>query len=178
MFTGIIKGTFPVVAVENKPGLKSFVVDLSYKTPPFPSLACRQAGGDQGGLPSYAESLNSGASIAINGVCLTVVSIDGNQVHFDAMEETLRLTTIGEIQMGDLVNVERSARTGDEIGGHLMSGHVSTMGEIVAIDESENNKSMTFKVDPIWMRFLFSKGFVGLDGASLTIVNAKKEEGE
>jgi len=156
MFTGIIKGMFPVVEVIDKPGLKTFVVALS---------------------SDLVEGLRTGASVAVNGVCLTVVSIEGTHVRFDAMEETLRLTTLGKIQIGENVNIERSARMGDEIGGHVMSGHISTMAEIVAIDSSENNKAMTFSVDPVWMKFLFSKGFVGLDGASLTIVNAQKEAG-
>lgn len=156
MFTGIIKGKFPVVAVHDKPGLKSFDVSLS---------------------PELVEGLVQGASVAIDGVCLTVASITGTHVRFDAMEETLRLTTIGSIVVNDLVNVERSARMGDEIGGHVMSGHVSTMAEIIAIDDSENNKAMTFQVESKWMRYIFSKGFIALDGASLTVVDAKKEEG-
>ena len=108
---------------------------------------------------------------------MTVTSIDGNNVSFDAMEETLKKTTIGELKEGDHVNIERSAHIGDEIGGHNMSGHVSTIATIVDIHESENNKAMTFKVIPFWMKYLFSKGFVSLDGASLTVVDADKEEG-
>src|SRR3989339_140156 len=156
MFTGIIKGKFPVVSITDREGLRSFVVSLS---------------------PELVEGLRTGASVAIDGVCFTVTKIEDTHVSFDAMEETLRKTTIGSLKEGDNVNIERSARMGDEIGGHVMSGHISTMAEIVAIDSSENNKAMTFSVDPVWMKFLFSKGFVGLDGASLTIVNAQKEAG-
>jgi riboflavin synthase len=93
------------------------------------------------------------------------------------MEETLRKTTIGTLKEDDNVNIERSARMGDEIGGHVMSGHVSTMAEIVHVEETENNKAITFKVDPEWMRFIFSKGFISLDGASLTVVDADKTNG-
>jgi len=156
MFTGIIRGLFPVVSIYDQEGLRTFVISLS---------------------PELVEGLKTGASVAIDGVCFTVTSISGNAVSFDAMEETLRKTTIGSLKEGDHVNIERSARMGDEIGGHVMSGHVSTMAEIVAIHESEHNKAITFKVDPSWMRFIFSKGFVSLDGASLTVVDAKKEEG-
>ncbi len=156
MFTGIIKGLFPVVKIIDEPGLRSFIVALSTE---------------------LVAGLKNGASVAIDGVCFTVTTINNHDVSFDAMEETLRKTTIGTLKEGDYVNIERSARVGDEIGGHLMSGHVSTKAEIVAINESENNKAMTFKVDPVWMRFIFSKGFISLDGASLTIVEAKKEEG-
>lgn len=156
MFTGIIKGLFSVVSVVDREGLRSFVVALS---------------------PELVEGLQTGASVAIDGVCMTVTSIDHNNVSFDAMEETLKKTTIGELKEGDYVNVERSARVGDEIGGHIMSGHVSTLATIVDIHESENNKAMTFKVIPFWMKYIFSKGFISLDGASLTVVDADKEEG-
>ena len=75
------------------------------------------------------------------------------------------------------MNIERSAKMGDEIGGHPMSGHVSAMAEIVDVQESEHNKKMTFHIDPVWMKFIFSKGFIGLDGASLTVVDADKDRG-
>ncbi len=156
MFTGIIKGKFPVVSITDQEGLRSFVVVLS---------------------PELVKSLEIGASVAIDGVCFTVTSIDHNCVSFDAMAETLRKTTIGRLKEGDNVNIERSTRMGDEIGGHVMSGHISAMAEIVDVNESENNKAMTFKVSPEWMRFIFSKGFISLDGASLTVVNADKLNG-
>ena len=156
MFTGIIKGKFPVVSITDREGLRSFVVSLS---------------------PELVEGLRTGASVAIDGVCFTVTKIEDTHVSFDAMEETLRKTTIGSLKEGDNVNIERSARMGDEIGGHVMSGHVSTMAEIVVVNESENNKAVTFKVSPEWMRFIFSKGFISLDGASLTVVDADKSKG-
>lgn len=156
MYTGIIQALCPVVDLIDKPGLKSFIVELS---------------------THLVDGLQIGASVSLDGVCFTVTEIDGTRVSFDAMQETLEKSTIGMLKRGDQVNVERSAKMGDEIGGHPMSGHVSTMAQIVAVDESENNKSMTFKVDPSWMRFVFSKGFIGLDGASLTVVDADKETG-
>ncbi len=156
MFTGIIKGKFSVVSLEEKPGLKIFEVELS---------------------PDYVKGIKTGASVAINGVCLTVTSINENRISFDAMQETLDKTTIGLLKQGQEVNVERSAQMGDEIGGHIMSGHVSTMADIVDVEESENNKVVTFQVFPEWMRYIFSKGFIGLDGASMTVVDADKEKG-
>jgi riboflavin synthase len=156
MFTGIIKGLCPVSKIVDREGLRSFVVTLS---------------------PELVEGLKTGASVALDGVCFTAVTINGNDVSFDAMEETLNKTTIGELKEGDHVNIERSARMGDEIGGHVMSGHVSTMAEIVNVHDAENNKAMTFKLDPSWMKYLFSKGFVSVDGASLTVVDADKAAG-
>lgn len=156
MFTGIVRGKFPVVFIEDKSGLRSFEVELSL---------------------DLADDVKLGASISVDGVCLTVTKIYETHVKFDVMEETLRKTTLGDLKKGDLVNIERSAKMGDEIGGHIMSGHISTIAEIIDVYESENNKAMMFKVDPIWMKYIFSKGFIGLDGASLTIVDAKKENG-
>lgn len=156
MYTGIIQALCPVVEMEDKPGLKTFMVEL----------------------PEHLLSgLQTGASVSIDGTCFTVTEIDGRRVRFDAMQETLEKTTIGSLKQGDHVNIERSAKMGDEIGGHPMSGHVSAMAKIVDVQESENNKAMTFELDPTWMRFVFSKGFVGLDGASLTVVDANKDAG-
>jgi riboflavin synthase len=155
MFTGIIRGKFPIVFLEDKPGLRQFDIALS---------------------PELIDGIKFGASIAVDGVCLTAARFSGNHVGFDAMEETMRKTTIGQFKQGDQVNIERSARMGDEIGGHIMSGHVSTMAKIIAVETPENNKVMTFKLDPIWMKFIFSKGFIGLDGASLTVVEADKQK--
>lgn len=157
MYTGIIQALCPVVKVEDKPGLKIFTVE-------FPS--------------TLLIGLSQGASVAIDGVCFTVTRIDGSQVTFDAMKETLDKTTIDQLKKGDEVNVERSAKVGDEIGGHRMSGHVSTTAKIIDVQEAENQKSMTFQLEAMWMKFIFSKGFIGLDGASLTVVNADAQSGK
>jgi len=156
MFTGIIQGKYPVVKIIDKPGLRTIAVMLP---------------------PEFSEGMSTGASVAIDGVCLTVTQIDGSHVWFDVMEETFRKSTIGLLKESDSVNVERSAKLGDEVGGHVMSGHISTTAEIVEIHESENNKAMTFSVDPQWTAFIFSKGFIGLDGASLTVVDANIAQG-
>jgi riboflavin synthase len=156
MYTGIIQALCPVVEMIDKPGLKSFVVELP---------------------ENLLVGLQIGASVSLDGTCFTVTKTDGVRVSFDAMQETLAKTTIGSLTLGDQVNIERSAKMGDEIGGHPMSGHVSTVAEIVDVQQSENNKSMTFRVDPSWMRFIFSKGFIGLDGASLTVVDADNAAG-
>lgn len=154
MFTGIIQGRYPVVRIEEKPGIKTFDIE-------FPE--------------ANLQGLLIGASVAINGTCMTVTKIDGRLVSFDAMLETLQKTNLGNVQQGEEVNVERSARMGDEIGGHVMSGHVIATAEIVKIETPENNHVVTFRVAPDLMKYIFDKGFIGLDGASLTIVNPNKE---
>ncbi|KGQ13137.1 Riboflavin synthase alpha chain [Beauveria bassiana D1-5] len=114
--------------------------------------------------------LETGASVAHNGCCLTVTAIDGNRVSFDLMKETLRITNLGELNVGDSVNVERAAKFNDEIGGHLMSGHIMTTAEISKILTSENNRQIWFKIqDKTLMKYILYKGYVGIDGISLTV---------
>jgi riboflavin synthase len=148
MFTGIVQGTAEIVAIEEAEAFRSHVVVL-------PEALCR--------------GLEPGASVAHNGVCLTVTAIDGERVRFDLMRETLGVTNLGTLRVGDRVNVERAARFGDEIGGHAMSGHVMAMAELVELDESPNNRRLWFEVPHALGRFLFDKGYIGVDGISLTI---------
>ncbi|VYU59525.1 riboflavin synthase [Metakosakonia massiliensis] len=149
MFTGIVQGTAKLVSVDEKPNFRTHIVEL----------------------PSHMLSgLETGASVAHNGCCLTVTEIDGCRVSFDLMKETLRITNLGELAVGDTVNVERAAKFSDEIGGHLMSGHIMTTAEIVKILTSENNRQIWFKMqDPTLMKYILYKGFIGIDGISLTV---------
>ncbi len=154
MFTGIVQGIAEVLAVEEKPLFRTHVVKLP--TALLPGLAL-------------------GASVAHNGCCLTVTAISGNCVSFDLMKETLRITNLGDLQPGDSVNIERAAKFGDEIGGHLMSGHIMTTAEICKIVTSENNREIWFKLpDASLMKYILHKGFVGIDGISLTVGNVTK----
>jgi riboflavin synthase len=156
MFTGIVKGMGRLQAISDKPKLRSISVVL----------------------PEGAEAgVELGASIAIDGVCLTVTSLDLRTVSFDIMAETLERTTLGALKEGDLVNIERAARDGAEIGGHPLSGHVDCVCTIERIDRPENNVVMTFKVPQPFVRYIFSKGYIGLHGTSLTVSNVDKKAG-
>ncbi len=155
MYTGIVAGAFQLVGLEQKPGLSQLVVELN---------------------DALVEGLTIGASVGLNGVCMTVTVIDGVRVHFDAMQETLSLTTLGELREGDWLNVERSASQGAEIGGHLISGHVDGTAELVARDRPENNCTMTFRLPPELLKYVFKKGFIGLHGCSLTIADIDKND--
>ncbi len=167
MFTGIVKGLGTVVSGHARPGLVSFTVEMP---------------------AGYADGLQIGASVAIDGVCLTVTDMypspsqgEGQgeviaSASFDAMQETLERTTIGALVEGSRVNVERSYRVGDEVGGHIVSGHVTGTADIVAIDAPENNHVITFRVPPEWMKYILPKGFVALDGCSLTIVDVNRTD--
>lgn len=116
-----------------------------------------------------AGGLQTGASVAHNGCCLTVTEADGRTARFDLMAETLDKTNLGRLKAGDLVNLERAARFGDEIGGHLMSGHITATTEILRIERTEHNTTMHFALPVALKPYILPKGFVGLDGCSLTI---------
>lgn len=149
MFTGIVQGVAKIIAIDEKPNFRTHVVELP---------------------PSLLPGLETGASVAHNGCCLTVTQIEGNQVSFDLMKETLRITNLGELAVGDRVNIERAAKFSDEIGGHLMSGHIMTTAEVSKILTSENNRQIWFKPqDATLMKYILHKGFIGIDGISLTV---------
>lgn len=147
MFTGITRGTFEVVEVRREPNLLRFAVDLG----------------------SYGEGLELGASVSIDGVCQTVVRVEGTVVHFDAIAETLDKTTLGRLEEGTTVSVERSARVGDEIGGHDVSGHVRGRGRVAEITRDSHDVALTIEVDPAWMKYIMPKGYIAIDGSSLTV---------
>ncbi|MDQ7734588.1 riboflavin synthase subunit alpha [Halomonas sp. SpR1] len=155
MFTGIVQGVARVVAVRELDDFRVHVVEMP---------------------PSMREGLEIGASVAHNGVCLTVTAIEGDSVSFDLMRETLRLTNLGAITPGQCVNIERAARFGDEIGGHSMSGHIISMAEVVAIEEAPNNRRLWFSLPERLGRFVFEKGYIGVDGISLTIGDVRHAE--
>jgi len=148
MFTGIVQGVATIAEVIKAPGLNTLVVR-------FPE--------------AKVQGVTIGASVAINGTCLTVTRQDGDLLYFDAMQETLRLTTLGNLAEGDSVNFERAARIGDEIGGHLLSGHVHTTAVLAEIIRTENNVTLWFEVPESWMKYVFPKGYIAINGASLTI---------
>jgi riboflavin synthase len=153
MFTGIIQCVATVEEVITAPGLNTFAIRLPQ---------------------SNVHDVTIGASVAINGTCLTVTRQEGTTLYFDAMQETLRLTTLNKLKSGDEVNVERAARIGDEIGGHLLSGHIHTTAGIIDILRPENNVTLWFEVPDMWARYIFPKGYIAINGASLTIGEVQK----
>lgn len=150
MFTGIVQGTAEVVSVETLPGLSQIQVKLP---------------------PGKAQNIQIGASVSINGTCLTVTHIaPTDTLQFDIMSETLRATNLGGLSTGSTVNFERSARVGDEIGGHNVSGHVHTTAKIVAVEDTPNNRRVSFQLsDPKWVKYVLPKGYIAVDGCSLTV---------
>lgn len=150
MFTGITRGLAPVTELASAPDLVDYVVDLG----------------------PLAEGLAIGASVAVDGVCQTAVSIEGTRVRFQAIRETLQRTTLDTLALGRMLSIERSRKVGDEIGGHDVAGHVIGTGTIAVrrMDgPSGNDVAFRISVPATWMKYLLHKGFVALDGSSLTI---------
>lgn len=154
MFTGIVQTKGTVVSVNCLNNLTQLVVSTSKE---------------------WLQELTTGASIAINGVCLTVTHSEQSeqtgvgQVSFDVIDETLKLTNLVDIKQGDQVNIERSVTFGTEIGGHIVSGHIQTLAVVTDINRTEQNCQMRLQVPSEWMDYILYKGFVAVNGLSLTV---------
>ena len=147
MFTGIVAGTAKITRIIEKKEIRSFSIDLG----------------------PYLENLTVGASVSIDGVCLTVVSINGDIVDFDVIDETLRRTTMSMKEEGDNVNIERSLKFGDELGGHILSGHIMTKARILEIEDKGEGVDMIIEIPDDVNPYIMEKGYIAIDGISLTI---------
>ncbi|MCI7480347.1 riboflavin synthase subunit alpha [[Pasteurella] aerogenes] len=155
MFTGIVQGTAQIHSIDEKSNFRTQIVKM-----PQELLA----------------DLEIGASVANNGVCLTVTEINQDLVSFDLMQETLKITNLGQIKVGDLVNIERAMKMGDEIGGHILSGHVYCTAKVVERLPSANNLQIWFELpNADMMKYVLTKGFIAIDGISLTIGEVKAQ---
>ena len=114
-------------------------------------------------------SLDIGASIAHSGICLTVLSTTAHEYEVAASAETMRVTTLGDWQQGSRVNLERALKVGDELGGHIVSGHVDGLAEILSIDAVGDSHCVWLRAPQDLARFVAAKGSVALDGVSLTV---------
>lgn len=156
MFTGIVQGIAPIHSITEKTHFRTQIVKLP---------------------PKMRKGLEIGASVANNGVCLTVTEIHDDLVSFDLMQETLRITNLGKLKAGDFVNIERAMQMGDEIGGHILSGHVYCTAVISDIIATENNRQIWFELpNREVMKYILTKGFVAVDGISLTIGEVKDNQ--
>ena len=154
MFTGIAQTQATVVSKTHNEGVLRLVVSVS---------------------DDYVKHLDLGASIAINGCCLTVVKVELSnqdvvaQVHFDVIDETLQLTNLGLLELGSLVNYERSVTFGTELGGHIVSGHIHCAAKINQIINTQSNCKIQVSLPLKWQKYVLYKGFVAINGASLTV---------
>ena len=137
------------------------VVEMGEVVQPPPRLVLR--------APQVAAGVELGASVAIDGCCLTVVAVDGDLLSFDAVPETLRRTTLGRLAPGDSVNLEPALRVGDRMGGHWVQGHVDAVGELVSAEAEGDAVNLTFAAPDAVLRYAIEKGSVAVSGVSLTI---------
>ena len=155
MFTGIVQTKLPISDIKTTHGIAQLTLA-------FPD--------------EFIIGLKIGASVAINGTCLTVVSLEANNVSFDIVAGTLAQTNLGDLQRHDSVNVERSLKFGDEIGGHILSGHIHSTAKIEAILREQANTRMVIGYQAACNAYIFDKGFIGVNGASLTIASVDHDQ--
>jgi len=115
------------------------------------------------------KDLQMGGSIAVNGVCLTVTSFDEKSFSVEVMPETLKRTNLGQLHIGDRVNLERPLKLNGELGGHLVQGHIDDTGRVVLVAKEDEAALMRFQAKPEVMRYIVPKGFIAVDGTSLTV---------
>jgi len=152
MFTGIVQTRLPLAGLEKKTDFATFTFEFD---------------------DALRDGLQIGASVAINGTCLTVRTIEGSRVSFDAIGQTLKVTNLGALKEGSVANIERAARFGDEIGGHMISGHIMQQVAVLAVEPSENNLVVWFERPENLAPYLLDKGYVALNGCSLTIAEVE-----
>jgi riboflavin synthase len=153
MFTGIVQSQAEVISIITENQLSRLIISVT---------------------PQLITHLELGASIAINGVCLTVVEYEklnenNYSIAFDVIDETLRVTSLGALIVGDRVNIERSLKVGDELGGHIVSGHVQYKSALIKREETSTNTALYFECDVSWLKYVFDKGFITVNGTSLTV---------
>lgn len=146
MFSGIVEYQAKLLEIKKTASGKQILLELNDKT---------------------LENLKEGASVAVNGVCLTTTKIDGCAVYFDLIEESLAKTNLGNCKTGDSLNIERALKLGDEIGGHLLSGHI--FKTVPFLKYNEEKKYHFFAGGKEIQPYLHYKGFVALNGVSLTL---------
>ena len=148
MFTGIVSG-------------KGYVQKI-IKSKDYVSLIIKAPKG-------FSKNLTKGASVSVNGVCLTVKKGKTDILEFDVIEETLQKTNLKDISKSSKVNLERSMTAKTEIGGHLVSGHIHGTGEVLKVVNRQTTKDLQIKIPTSLREYFFYKGYVALNGCSLTI---------
>ena len=148
MFTGLVEGVGTLAARETRGGDARLTIDVG--TLPF-------------------ERVEMGESISVNGVCLTVVGFGTTHFEADASNETLGLTTLGALPLGRALNLERAMRPDDRLGGHLVSGHVDGVGQVLQVSDDARAQRWTFAAPKLLLRYIAQKGSICVDGVSLTV---------
>lgn len=147
MFTGIVESTGKVKKIEHQGEL----IKLSIEA------------------PALLENIKNGDSIAVNGVCLTVVSFDENAFQVEVVPATLQVTSLGELVEGDLVNLERALQVGSRLDGHYVQGHVDGVGLLQSLEKHDEEATLRFQIPENVSQYLVPRGSVTVDGISLTL---------
>lgn len=155
MYSGIVEGKAVVRLFEMGSGIARVVIEAP---------------------KGFDDGLAIGASMSVQGVCLTVAQLRSEGIALDVMKETLLKTNLGSLRVGDEVNIERSLKMGSEIGGHPMSGHVAGVAKVIARLEDGANVELRLEIPEELVDFVFEKGFIGLNGCSLTVSGLKGNE--
>ena len=153
MFSGIVQGKGKVLKIITKKDHLSYEIS-------FPK--------------GFNKNLKKGASISVNGVCLTSLDDGKKNLNFDIIDETLSRTNLGSLKEGSVVNLERSISASSEIGGHLMSGHIHFTGKLKSILDKESTKDIAIYFPNNFKKYIFEKGYIGINGCSLTIGKVSK----
>jgi len=148
MFSGIVSGIGSVKSIKHK----NDIISIEVKAP-----------------KNFSKKLKKGASVSVDGVCLTAINSNSDTIKFDVIEETLSRTTIGNFVKGQKVNLERSMTASSEIGGHLISGHIHCVSEIISINEKKSSKDIKISVPRGMDKYILEKGYIGINGCSLTV---------
>ena len=154
MFSGIVQGTGKVSKITTKKDHITFEISAP---------------------KNFNKKLKKGASISVDGVCLTSLDNGKNKLRFDVIEETLKRTNLKTLSKGSLVNLERSINASTEVGGHLMSGHIHFTGKVIKTSFKDSTGDILIKFSSKFKEYIFEKGYIGLNGCSLTLGKVNKD---
>lgn len=154
MFSGIVQETGKVIGFVKEKDIYNLSIECSSE---------------------FISDLKKGASISVDGVCLTVKDENPEILRFDLVEETIKRTNFQNIKTGDNVNLERSLKMGDEIGGHPVSGHIHGISKVISIDKRDQSWDVKFSVEPFMHDYMLHKGYVAVNGCSLTVGEVSNE---
>ena len=153
MFSGIVQTVGKIESIEDKNHIKTIRIETH---------------GD------YLEDIAIGQSVSVDGVCLSLVKKNNEYCEFEAVEETINRTTLGSYKQGTKVNLEKSLKFGDTVGGHFVSGHIHTRGRIVEVELVGESKNILIEIEEKWIKYLTEKGYISVNGASITIGKVSK----
>ena len=153
MFSGIVQTIGKIESIKDKNHIKTIRIETN---------------GD------YLEDIAIGQSVSVDGVCLSLVKKNNEYCEFEAVEETINRTTLGSYMQGTKVNLEKSLKFGDTVGGHFVSGHIHTRGRIVEVELVGESKNILVEIEEKWIKYLTEKGYISVNGASITIGKVSK----